>query len=332
MNVFIQPIGPTNSNSNFTKTISEIKYELDDLTNFIDEKTTKLLKETYGNKRIPIWGTQPGKRDVNRHKWDKMKKGDLVLLASNKRIIASATITGKIDNKKLAEYLWETDDKNNTWSLIYFLDNIKEQNIPYEIFNTIVGYKQNNKIQGFSMISKEANYNLVEALNLVSDPYQIENISKQTYIDNLKKEEQLKSKKSLDKKVMSSQREEQGYLRENLFKGNKSHKCSICGRELPIEFLWCSHIKKRSFCTLEEKMNANYIVTAMCKLGCDDLYEKGYIGVEKGKIVIIKKSGNEWIDTYLSEVEGKICLDYNEENKNYYNAHLEYFNYRKEED
>lgn len=79
-------------------------------------------------------------------------------------------------------------------------------------------------------------------------------------------------------------------------------------------------------------MNANYIVTAMCKLGCDDLYEKGYIGVEKGKIVIIKKSGNKWIDTYLSEVEGKSCLDYNEENKNYYNAHLEYFNYRKEED
>ena len=49
--------------------------------------------------------------------------------------------------------------------------------------------------------------------------------------------------------------------------------------------VWCSHIKKRRHCTNEEQVNRN-VVMPMCKFGCDELFERGYIYVEEGEIKI----------------------------------------------
>lgn len=89
-----------------------------------------------------------------------------------------------------------------------------------------------------------------------------------------------------DKITFGKMRLEQKHLRKFLFgSGIKDSKCGICKKEFPVDLLWCSHIKKRSECTYEERIDYNNIVMPMCKLGCDDLYEKQYIYVDSKGVV-----------------------------------------------
>lgn len=63
------------------------------------------------------------------------------------------------------------------------------------------------------------------------------------------------------------------------------HTCGICNKEYPINLLITAHIKKQTHCTFEEKLDYKNIVMPMCKMGCDDLYEKGYIFIRDGKVM-----------------------------------------------
>ncbi|GIN91112.1 hypothetical protein J22TS1_21630 [Siminovitchia terrae] len=67
--------------------------------------------------------------------------------------------------------------------------------------------------------------------------------------------------------------------------------------EFPISFLIASHIKNRSFCKNEKKPDYKNILVPMCKFGCDDLFEKGYISVINGKIKVNKKRVTDLLET-----------------------------------
>ena len=90
--------------------------------------------DIYGSKPIHVWGVVPGNNDINIGKWGKIKPGDVTLFAGNNKIFASAVVTLKSHNKELALELWGTDNQGETWEYIYFLDEVKELNIPYSIF------------------------------------------------------------------------------------------------------------------------------------------------------------------------------------------------------
>lgn len=83
-----------------------------------------------------------------------------------------------------------------------------------------------------------------------------------------------------------------------------------------------AHIKKRSECNKQEKLDYKNIVMPMYKFGCDDLYEKGYIYVQDGKVKI---NTHKWITDDLKEELNKIadckCEYYNEHTKQYIEAH-----------
>jgi hypothetical protein len=62
----------------------------------------------------------------------------------------------------------------------------------------------------------------------------------------------------------------------------------------------------------------------MCKFGCDDLYEKGYIGVSEGKVVRLHSTTTtESTDTYLRKIVGKQCLKWNSSTEEYFKWHLD---------
>lgn len=84
-------------------------------------------------------------------------------------------------------------------------------------------------------------------------------------------------------------RKEQSYLRAHLLKGQKVAKCSLCGEKLPFDLLIAAHIKKRSKCKSHEKLDFDNVATLMCKTGCDDFFEKGYVVVINGVIIQAKK-------------------------------------------
>ena len=97
--------------------------------------------------------------------------------------------------------------------------------------------------------------------------------------------EKLEEEFDLDRDSISKHRREQALLRAYLMNGNATEECSICRRTLPENMLVASHIKMRSHCTNDEKLDFDNVAMIMCKLGCDDLFEKGYIVVQSGKVV-----------------------------------------------
>ena len=53
---------------------------------------------------------------------------------------------------------------------------------------------------------------------------------------------------------------------------------------LPAELLVAAHIKPRNLCTEIERLDA-HVATLMCVLGCDALFERGYLRVmDSGKL------------------------------------------------
>lgn len=63
----------------------------------------------------------------------------------------------------------------------------------------------------------------------------------------------------------------------------------------------------------------------MCKFGCDDLYEKGYITVISGKVLPIqKKALTIPVSDYIDSINGKNCLNWNKNTKPYFEWYNNY--------
>ncbi|BCZ46983.1 hypothetical protein psyc5s11_30500 [Clostridium gelidum] len=319
--VILQPTGNKDAKTHFEETINSY-VELGKLKKYLDKNDIQKLKSIYPDEKIYIWGVTPGEKQVNVNKWNKIKQGDVTLFSADKKIFASAVTTYKVHNKQLAGYLWGTNNKGQTWEYIYFIDELARIDISYEEFNKVVGYKSKNIIQGFGVLNQEKSQKLMEYFEIDSDVYG-EAINYDEYKSEIEK---LISKESLDNKSTGTSRKEQSFLRKYLFKGKKICKCGICGKELPIELLVTAHIKQRSKCTLEERLDVKNIVMPMCKLGCDDLYEHGYLLVEQGIIMRNEeKVFTKDIDNCISSFENSKCSYWNENTEKYFTAHNDKF-------
>jgi len=126
---------------------------------------------------------------------------------------------------------------------------------------------------------------------------------------------------NLDSETVSKNRKEQKLLRSLLLSSSDIGKCAICGGLFPAELLVAAHIKKRAMCTLEERQDIENVAELMCKLGCDDLFEKGYIVVE-GDVVVVngEKSATEAVEKYVSALAGN-NVSSRDKSKSYYSWH-----------
>ena len=65
----------------------------------------------------------------------------------------------------------------------------------------------------------------------------------------------------------------------------------------------------------------------MCKFGCDNLYEKGYIGVKEGKIVKIKIGlTTKSTELYIKKLVNKNCLKWDSSTESYFSWHFNQHN------
>lgn len=133
---------------------------------------------------------------------------------------------------------------------------------------------------------------------------------------------QLKRLAVLDKETVTRRRTEQYILRDYLLKNKKSGSCALCNNDYPISFLATAHIKKRSKCSDDEKKDLNIVMPA-CYLGCDKLYEGGYIYVKDGKIKenTASKEMTEDLNIYISKIKDKDCDYYKKETQKYFKHH-----------
>ena len=116
-------------------------------------------------------------------------------------------------------------------------------------------------------------------------------------------------------------RKEQAFLRKYLFRGRDYGTCFLCRKELPVELLVTAHIKRRADCSEEERRDLRNIVP-MCLLGCDALFERGYLAVVDGKIdvrphVVGNGSG---LSAILGELRGR-QISVEAERRKYFDYH-----------
>ena len=79
----------------------------------------------------------------------------------------------------------------------------------------------------------------------------------------------------------------------------------------------------RSRCTLIEKKDFKNIVAPMCKFGCDELYEKGYIGVVNSYVKTLQKEpSTDVIASYIKNIIGNQCSYWGETTEKYFNWHI----------
>ncbi|SMY34344.1 hypothetical protein [Photobacterium andalusiense] len=150
-----------------------------------------------------------------------------------------------------------------------------------------------------------------------------ENISNST-VSSLKPFEHLPTsirERDLESDSVAKVRKEQSYLRAHLLQGKKVAKCSLCGEEFPFDLLVAAHIKKRSKCKDYEKLDFDNIATLMCKTGCDDFFEKGYVVVISGEIVQAKRKGvTSRVQLLIDQLVGKVVPNW-KGSEQYYEWH-----------
>lgn len=112
--------------------------------------------------------------------------------------------------------------------------------------------------------------------------------------------------RNLDGDSIAKVRKEQSFLRAHLLRGRQTAECTLCGETFPFDFLVAAHIKKRSACTTDEKLDFDNVAALMCKAGCDDLFEKGYVAVVDGIIVQARsKQITNKLNELINQLTGK---------------------------
>jgi hypothetical protein len=314
--IILQPAGDGDASQHYVDTI-ENPVDISRIKRFIREDEYNILAKYYRDGKIPVWGVTPGKDDVNYRKWGRIERGDTALFSRQGRIFASAVVTLTTHSKELALDLWNQNSEGETWEYVYFLDEVKNQNIPYAEFNRVAQYEPNNIIQGFNVLYEDKSRLIIEALGLENIIY-LPTVSE---VDFENAVNDLENLESLDTEGKAKRRVEQSFLRNQLFEGNIYAECGICNKEYPVSFLVAAHIKKRSVCTLEEKKDKS-IVMPMCGFGCDELYENGYISVQESKVVQIKEEPiTPLVQGYIDTIEGNECKYWNENTFEYFNWH-----------
>lgn len=127
---------------------------------------------------------------------------------------------------------------------------------------------------------------------------------------------------SLDVETVTYARLEQALLRRRLFGDATEAACVMCHQVLPVDLLRCAHLKPRRVCTRKERLDVAHVVVGMCTLGCDSLYELGYIGVSKtGLIRVAKRSAPTALAAGLKRLKGRTLLDFNSGMATYVESH-----------
>jgi len=129
MKILLQPCSGKEAMSHFEDTIENgVSFTLLEKHLPIEES---IKLSDIKSKRIKTWGfVLPIERE-SRSEWNNINKGDIVLFYKNKGFYYMAKVHSKVHNKRLAEELWGIDYKGRPWEYIYFIEEGKAIEVPY---------------------------------------------------------------------------------------------------------------------------------------------------------------------------------------------------------
>lgn len=148
-------------------------------------------------------------------------------------------------------------------------------------------------------------------------PYRAKRATKPAKMDATKFQKLL----DLDSKYKAWHRREQSKIKRSLLGGAEAASCAFCGQDFPVDLLFAAHIRRRADCTYREKRDYSNNVILLCKFGCDDLFERGYLVVRNGKLDAGRISPTSAVITKVSFMRGKRVMCWGEKSARYFDAH-----------
>lgn len=125
-----------------------------------------------------------------------------------------------------------------------------------------------------------------------------------------------------DAATISRRRLEQAQLREYLLGLRSAADCAICGRELPAALLVAAHIVRRADSDNEHRKDFAAIAMLACGLGCDDLFERGYVVVDSGGVVRAGRAAETpSLESAVGLLTDNVCSAHNERTAADFAAH-----------
>jgi len=309
--IVLQPAGGKIAQVHYQHTIENL-VPISRIEHILGEEEITTLTELYPEGKVAIWGATLGR---SQKEWEKIDPYDVVLFSGNKKFFATGIVPYKFHNPPLAEILWGHDADGKTWEYVYFLKDITKLDVPYEEVRKILG--SNSLFRNLQVLTTDASEKLFAALSIVP-------VTESDFRAAVKK---LEWRGDLDKSREVYSRMEQAFLRWILL-GSKQHgTCVICGCQLPTDLLVAAHIKRRSDCSKAEKLDFKNNVMPVCKLGCDELFERGYITVLDGRVV--KNSSREGkmtekVKVYVNAINDRPCPSWQEDSPSYFDWHRKY--------
>lgn len=149
--IILQPAGNQGGRDHYADTVAS-PVPLERITPHVDATTTSKLREAFPGGAAAVWGVTPGGGDVNAGKWQRIAPGDIALFLKKGRADAMATVKFTTHSRSLARELWGTGDDGETWEYVYFLDEVRPVDVPYDELNKLLGYETANRFQGFNVV------------------------------------------------------------------------------------------------------------------------------------------------------------------------------------
>ena len=302
--VVLQPAGSRDAQRHYRDTI-ESPIALSRIQPHISSSVLETLRETVTGDGVCVWGVTPSSES----KWNRIQNGDTVLFAGNGRFFSASKVIAKTHSWPLANELWDSDATGERWEFLYFITSPTSLDMPYEKFNVAVGYKPNYFPRGFSVLDFNKSRLALDFLEFEGAEAEYE--SAYRAID---------AQASLDAVTTVMVRREQSALRRVLVGTTTEEECGICGRMLPVSLLVAAHIKQRSECTQVEKADIPFIAMPICTLGCDALYEAGWVTVDDG-VVKTARTASPALSDVLGGLSGTKCTYWVPARESYFRWH-----------
>lgn len=99
-------------------------------------------------------------------------------------------------------------------------------------------------------------------------------------------------------------RREQPALRRYLLAARNEAPCAICGITLPASLLIAAHIVPRSALSHGERLKFDSAAFLACLLGCDALFEAGYVVVDVRGVVQRGRKSDRAVEKVVARLEG----------------------------
>lgn len=160
MSIFLVPRSNEISYKNFLSTIENgVDYSL--IKNHLSDEGKIILS---GKGKLFVWGNKESKKKS----WDKMEYGDHVLFYKGRegdeqkgKFLYSGTLLFKQHSKELGLALWAPKTGEEPWTCIFFLEDLKQINLPISDMTNLAGYSSNFVVQGFMPLSKVGVKNII---------------------------------------------------------------------------------------------------------------------------------------------------------------------------